>query len=144
MILLPGYVRRQCYAVFTSCISTVVLQTPLQTAERILLQVKDPFEDFAAMLQSPATLRAATHLLQRLALKLRLATTAASSAGVEPLLKRLFPKAEKSDRYPARVFLCTYMILSHPQVQLLCLPRTRALLVQPSHGTCVASCIVFI
>ena len=81
------------------------------------LQVEDPFEDFAAMLQAPATLRAATRFLQRLALKLRLATTAAGSAGVESLLKRLFPKVEKPDRYPARVFLCAYMILSHPQVR---------------------------
>ena len=37
-----------------------------------------------------------------------------------PLMTRLFPKTAKAgghlERYPARVFLCAYMVLSHPQV----------------------------
>lgn len=81
--------------------------------------MKDPFEDFAAMLQSQATLRTATRFLHRLSLKSRLASTGAGTAGVGSLLKRLFPKVEKPDRYPARVFLCAYMILRHPKVHLL-------------------------
>ena len=39
---------------------------------------------------------------------------------ISPLMKRLFPKAAKAgqhlERYPARVFLCAYMVLSHPKV----------------------------
>ena len=71
------------------------------------------------MLQSPATLRAATRLLQRLAVKQRVSSRTTPTAGVEGLLKRMFPKADKPDRYPARVFLCAYMIMSHPKVCLL-------------------------
>lgn len=80
------------------------------------MQVQDPFEDFAAMLQSPATLRSSTRLLKRLALKMSAFSNTAATAGVGGLLKRLFPKVDKPDRYPARVFLCAYMIMSHPQV----------------------------
>ena len=39
---------------------------------------------------------------------------------IAPLMKRLFPRAAKAgahlERYPARVFLCAYMVLSHPKV----------------------------
>ena len=39
---------------------------------------------------------------------------------IHPLMKRLFPKTAKAgaplERYPARVFLCAYMVLSHPKV----------------------------
>ena len=80
------------------------------------MQAQDPFEQFARALQSPGTLRAATALLRRLSVKLRPEATA---AGVDVLLKRLFPKAQKPDRYPARVFLCAFMILKHPQVRPL-------------------------
>lgn len=41
-------------------------------------------------------------------------------ADLTPLMTRLFPKTAKAggplERYPARVFLCAYMVLSHPQV----------------------------
>lgn len=75
--------------------------------------MQDEFERFATTLRSQETLRAAVRLLRRLALKLR---PAAWAAGVEPLLSHLFPRATKPDRYPARVFLCAFMILEHPQV----------------------------
>lgn len=39
---------------------------------------------------------------------------------ISPLMQRLFPKTAKAgghlERYPARVFLCAYMVLSHPGV----------------------------
>lgn len=31
-------------------------------------------------------------------------------------MKRLFPRATGVERYPARVFLCAYMLLAHPEV----------------------------
>lgn len=80
-----------------------------------MLQVQDPFEAFAEILQSARTLKAATCLLQRFAVRVRASSTG-GAAGIEKLLKRLFPRAERPDRYPARVFLCAYMILNHPQV----------------------------
>ena len=76
---------------------------------------QDAFEQFARALQSPATLQAAAALLRRLVQKLG-ARAQVSSAGVEPLLRRLFPKAAAPDRFPSRVFLCAFMILKHPQV----------------------------
>ena len=42
------------------------------------------------------------------------------TADISPFMKRLFPKTAKAgghlERYPARVFLCAYMVLSHPKV----------------------------
>lgn len=42
------------------------------------------------------------------------------AADVSPLMARLFPKTAKAggqlERYPARVFLCAYMVQHHPQV----------------------------
>lgn len=39
---------------------------------------------------------------------------------ISSLMQRLFPKTAKAgahlERYPARVFLCAYMVLSHPSV----------------------------
>ena len=39
---------------------------------------------------------------------------------ISQLMQRLFPKTAKAgghlERYPARVFLCAYMVLSHPGV----------------------------
>ena len=56
-------------------------------------------------------------LLKRLEAKL---IARGGSADLTPLLTRLFPKTAKAgghlERYPARVFLCAYMVLSHPQV----------------------------
>lgn len=44
----------------------------------------------------------------------------ANITDISPLMQRLFPKAAKAgghlERYPARVFLCAYMVLSHPKV----------------------------
>lgn len=96
---------------------TIIVAQALQSAELLQLsapQAEDPFEQFAEKLQSPATLAAATALLQRVALKLGATRKA---GGVESLLKRLFPRARNPDRYPARVFLCAYMILKHPKVR---------------------------
>ena len=87
---------------------------PLTRESVLRVQAQDPFEQFARALQSPGTLRAATALLRRLSAKLR---SPATAAGVEVLLKRLFPRAQKPERYPARVFLCAFMILKHPQVR---------------------------
>lgn len=56
-------------------------------------------------------------LLKRLEAKL---IAKGNVADLTPLMKRLFPKTAKAggalERYPARVFLCAYMVLSHPQV----------------------------
>ena len=39
---------------------------------------------------------------------------------ISPLMQRLFPRTAKAggqlERYPARIFLCAYMVQSHPEV----------------------------
>lgn len=79
------------------------------------------FDQFAAIMQAPATLAAARALLRRLE-----STLAVLHSGSNPdaagLLRRLFPKTAAAgghiDRYPPRVFLCAYMLLSHPETLL--------------------------
>ncbi|KAL0028624.1 hypothetical protein WJX79_006167 [Trebouxia sp. C0005] len=80
-------------------------------------QSQDAFESFAKAIQSPATLRSAKALLTRLEAKVLVRS---GITDIHPLMKRLFPKTAKAgaplERYPARVFLCAYMVLSHPKV----------------------------
>ncbi|DBA87711.1 TPA: hypothetical protein ACH3X1_004714 [Trebouxia sp. C0004] len=80
-------------------------------------QTQDAFESFAKAIQSPATLRSAQALLTRLEAKVLVRS---GITDIHPLMKRLFPKTAKAgaplERYPARVFLCAYMVLSHPKV----------------------------
>ncbi|KAL0051938.1 hypothetical protein WJX82_004904 [Trebouxia sp. C0006] len=80
-------------------------------------QTQDAFESFAKAIQSPATLRSAKALLTRLEAKVLVRS---DITDIHPLMKRLFPKTAKAgaplERYPARVFLCAYMVLSHPKV----------------------------
>eukprot|EP00892_Ulva_mutabilis_P010997 jgi/Ulvmu1/826/UM010_0200.1 len=79
------------------------------------------FDQFAAIMQAPATLAAARALLRRLE-----ATLSVLHSGSNPdaagLLRRLFPKTAAAgghiDRYPPRIFLCAYMLLSHPETLL--------------------------
>eukprot|EP00775_Hariotina_reticulata_P010274 gene10274-10433_t len=75
------------------------------------------FEDFAAKLQSPDTLRAGQALLRRL--DQRLSARGSASDNVQSLLRQLSPSTptgRKLDRYPVRVLLCAYMIKEHPEV----------------------------
>eukprot|EP00878_Enallax_costatus_P021250 GHUV01022492.1.p1 GENE.GHUV01022492.1~~GHUV01022492.1.p1 ORF type:complete len:1095 (+),score=464.09 GHUV01022492.1:138-3422(+) len=75
------------------------------------------FEDFAAKLQSPETLKAAQALLRRL--EYRLSVRGATNDGAQALLRQLNPSApagRQLDRYPVRVMLCAYMIKEHPEV----------------------------
>lgn len=77
------------------------------------------FEEFALKLQAAPTLRAAQALLTRLEQRLAVAGGGGAADGALPLLKRLFPAApagKRLQRYPVRVFLCAYMICSHPQM----------------------------
>ena len=56
-------------------------------------------------------------LLTRLEAKI---TARSNMTDISPLMQRLFPKTAKAgghlERYPARVFLCAYMVQSHPGV----------------------------
>eukprot|EP00879_Flechtneria_rotunda_P013903 GHRR01014520.1.p1 GENE.GHRR01014520.1~~GHRR01014520.1.p1 ORF type:complete len:850 (+),score=337.18 GHRR01014520.1:158-2707(+) len=75
------------------------------------------FEDFAAKLQSPTTLRTAQALLRRL--EQRLAVRGVCMDGAQGLLRQLSPSAppgKQLERYPVRVMLCAYMIRKHPEV----------------------------
>ncbi|KAL3140619.1 hypothetical protein ABBQ32_005188 [Trebouxia sp. C0010 RCD-2024] len=80
-------------------------------------QPQDAFEKFAKAIQAPATLRSAKALLARLEAKV---IARSNITDISSLMQRLFPKTAKAgghlERYPARVFLCAYMVLSHPAV----------------------------
>ncbi|MEW5320512.1 MAG: hypothetical protein WDW38_011580 [Sanguina aurantia] len=75
------------------------------------------FEQFAATLRAPHTLRATQSLLRRLEARLHICN--ATPPSCSRLLHRLFPGVAASkgiDRYPQRIFLCAYMILKHPEI----------------------------
>lgn len=78
------------------------------------------FDEFAAAMSAPASLRAAQALLRRL--HARAAAAGKLTPGCERLLQSLTPGSAKTgkvlDRYPVRAFLCSYMILGHPEVVL--------------------------
>ncbi|KAF8072855.1 hypothetical protein HT031_000515 [Scenedesmus sp. PABB004] len=84
------------------------------------------FEDFAAKLQAPATLRAAQALLRRL--EQRLALRGVTDDGAQTLLRQLSPSAppgRQLERYPVRVLLCAFMIQEHPEVVFNTVVRLR-------------------
>lgn len=84
----------------------------------LMAAAKHPFDEFAAAISAPTTLRAASALLARLETKVTIKGVGAGGS-CESLLKRLFPRAPKGrnlERYPARIFLCAYMVLAHPEV----------------------------
>lgn len=75
------------------------------------------FERMVATIQSKKTLQCTERLLRRLSEKLALRCSDVMS-DVSGLMRRLYPKAyQQADRYTPRVFLCAYMILSHPEVR---------------------------
>ena len=81
----------------------------------------ESFDEFAARMQAPATLRAAAALFRRLEQR-RAARFggAAAAGGAQALLARLFPAAAASgrriERYPPRVLLVAFMVRRHPEV----------------------------
>ena len=76
------------------------------------------FDAFTAVLQAPRTLRTTAKWLQRLDVMLcRAAVPRTPSA--DQLLRRLFPAsrapcAAQPPRFPARVVLCAWMVVRHP------------------------------
>lgn len=85
------------------------------------MQWQRDFDDLSATMQSPATISAARKLLRRLE-KLLGVLHHGSNPDCAMLLRRLYPKAARSgariDRYPARIFLCAYMLMWHPDMLL--------------------------
>jgi hypothetical protein len=51
-------------------------------------------------------------------LEARVAAKGVAAGSCAPLMRRLFPRAPPGSqpRYPARIFLCAYMVLAHPEV----------------------------
>jgi hypothetical protein len=79
--------------------------------------VEQSFERLVATIQGASTLRCAQRLLRRLAEKLALRSSDVMS-DVSGLMRRLYPRTPQNvERYPSRVFLCSYMMLSHPEVR---------------------------
>lgn len=85
------------------------------------MQWQRDFDDLSATMQSPKTIKAAKELLHRLE-KLARVLHHNCNPDCSMLLRRLFPKTARSgkriERYPARIFLCAYMLMWQPDMLL--------------------------
>lgn len=92
---------------------------PTAEPEGVCMQEKHmSFERLVATIQDKATIQCTESLLRRLAGILAFRSSEVMS-DVSKLMKRLYPKSyQEPHRYPPRVFLCAYMILSCPEVGL--------------------------
>lgn len=85
------------------------------------MQWQRDFDDLSATMQSPKTIKAAKELLYRLE-KMARVLHHNSNPDCSMLLRRLYPKAARSgkkiERYPARIFLCAYMLMWQPDMLL--------------------------
>lgn len=85
------------------------------------MQWQRDFDDLSATMQSPKTIKAAKGLLQRLEALARVLHHN-SNPDCSLLLRRLYPKTARSgkriERYPARIFLCAYMLMWQPDMLL--------------------------
>ncbi|KAK6121171.1 hypothetical protein DH2020_045092 [Rehmannia glutinosa] len=79
-----------------------------------------PFEQFALLIQSSATLHTAKALLDRLETRYKLSRSAPNPSGwddIDHLLKRVVSPKRRMHQgklYQVRIVLCAYMILGHP------------------------------
>lgn len=85
------------------------------------MQWQRDFDDLSATMQSPKTIKAAKELLHRLE-KMARVLHHNSNPDCSMLLRRLYPKTARSgkriERYPARIFLCAYMLMWQPDMLL--------------------------
>ena len=85
------------------------------------MQWQRDFDDLSATMQSPKTIKAAKELLHRLE-RLARVLHHDSNPDCSMLLRRLYPKTARSgkkiERYPARIFLCAYMLMWQPDMLL--------------------------